>query len=132
MNMNNITLNLQNHESIPELLYGDCGFSKVYLEGLKEGELIVSDQPFMIQNTNGLMVGIDQRFTILKHVKNNSVIDTLSLKWNESCKTQTESSLLDINLPIQSKTLIQPYGIPIILMIVGCIFTIFVFRVRKI
>jgi len=130
--MNTITIDLQNHESTPELLYGDCGFSQVTLQGLKEGELIVSDQPFLIQNTNGLLVGIDQRFTLLKHVKNNSIISTVTLKWNESCQTQSEQSLLDIKASSQPKILIQDFSIPVILMIVGFIFTIFVHRVRRI
>lgn len=130
--MNTITLNIQNYETLPELLYGDCGFSQVYLQGLKEGELIVSDQPFLIQNSNGLLVGIDQRFTQLKHVKNNTTIDTVQLHWKESCNSQTESNLLDTRTSNQPKSLIQPFGIPVILMIVGCIFTIFIYRVRRI
>ena len=68
--MSTITITNQDYVETQEFTYGNCGFSRVYLSGLQEGEVVYSEDPFLIQNTNGVIVGLDQRFTVLKHAKN--------------------------------------------------------------
>ena len=64
-----------------------CENDELILKGLKEGELFISYNPNYIQNSNGVLVGIDSRFTkfyILNSKK--EVIDTLELTWRNDCE----------------------------------------------
>ena len=129
--MSNITLTDQNHESNLVFTFGNCGFSRVYLEGLKEGELLVSDQPFLIQNTNGIIPGIDERFTIFKRMKNNQVLETIQVQWRNSCIETTEVATDGLNSTIIPKNWIQVLGIPTLLLILSFGFAFFIYRVKK-
>lgn len=128
--MSTITITNQNFIETQEFTYGNCGFSRVYLSGLQEGEVIYSEDPFLIQNSNGVIVGLDQRFTVLKHVKNNTVLNSVELKWKDSCMVNTGTSFLTV-APPKPKTLIDVYGIQTILMIVSLGFAFFIYKIRK-
>lgn len=128
--MSTITITNQNLIETQEFTYGNCGFSRVYLSGLQEGEVIYSEDPFLIQNSNGVIAGLDQRFTVLKHVKNNTVLNSVELKWKDSCMVNTGTSFLAV-APPKPKTLIDVYGIQTILMIVSLGFAFFIYKIRK-
>ncbi len=128
--MSTITITNQDYVETQEFTYGNCGFSRVYLSGLQEGEVVYSEDPFLIQNTNGVIVGLDQRFTVLKHAKNNIVLDSVELKWKDSCVVKTSTSLLSV-APPKPKTMIDVFGIQTILMIVSLGFAYFIYRIKK-
>ncbi len=128
--MSTITLSNQNSEETTSFNYGSCGISRVYLNGLKEGELLVSDDPFYIQNTNGVLAGIDQRFTTFNLVKDEKVMTTIQLNWRSNC-VETSSELLSVNNIITSKPWLESIGIPTLLAILSVSFIYLIKRLRK-
>jgi hypothetical protein len=128
--MSTITLTNQNSEETTSFNYGSCGVSRVYINGLKEGELLVSEDPFYIQNTNGVLAGIDQRFTSFKLVKDEKVINTIQLNWKNNC-VETTSELLSINNIISPKPWLDGIGIPTLLVILSVSFIYLIKRLRK-
>ncbi len=65
-----------------------CEFIDVYIKGLKEGEILVSYNPSLLQNSNGLVIGIDSRFKKFYVLnKEKSIIKQLDLDWVSDCTT---------------------------------------------
>jgi|GEM_PF-3028531 len=72
-----------------------CLSEDITLNGLKEGELLVSYNPDYIQNSNGLLIGIDSRFIKFYHLNSEKkVVKTLELNWINNC----ESDLLELHV----------------------------------
>lgn len=67
-----------------------CIHDSVYLEGLKEGEIIQSSNPFFFQNANGYLA-IDDRFTSMQIAKDGIVVQIINLTWDKTCTTQSET-----------------------------------------
>lgn len=128
--MSTITITDQDFVETHEFTYGNCGFNRVYLSGLQEGEVIYSEDPFLIQNTNGVIAGLDERFTLLSHVKNGAVLDSVELNWKDSCVIQASTSLLTV-APPKAKTIVDIFGIQTILVIVSFGFAFFIYKIRK-
>jgi len=127
--MSTITITNQDYVETTSFTYGNCGFSRVYLSGLKEGESVISEEPFLIQNVNGIIAGIDQRFSTLKHVKDQEIIETVHLNWTNSCK-ETSNTALAV-LPYRPRSFIDVLGIPTLLVIVSLGFALLINRLRK-
>jgi len=126
--MSTITLTNQHQQQTTTFLYGNCGNSQVYLSGLQEGESILFESPFLIQNTNGIIAGIDQRFTLLKHVRNTEVIDTLKLSWSDSCTTQSDPVLIASG----TNSFKTPSGsIELIVMVISVLFAVLMIKVKS-
>jgi hypothetical protein len=70
-----------------------CISDSVYLEGLKEGESIQSKEPYFFQNANGYLA-IDDRFTSFTISRNGETIQSISLRWNKTCTSQTETQAI--------------------------------------
>jgi hypothetical protein len=128
--MKTITITNQDHVETTSFQYGSCGNSQVYLNGLKEGESLVSEYPFYIQNSNGILAGIDQRFTSFKLMKNSEVLSTVQLSWSNNCGNES-TELLSYKLGISPQSLIQMYGIPTLLVILSVSFIYIIKRIRK-
>lgn len=58
--MNSMGFYTESHQSITESL---CLNETIFIDGLKEGEKLVSLDPFILFNSNGPAIGIDSRFT---------------------------------------------------------------------
>ena len=129
--MSTITLSNQNQEETTSFTYGNCGFSRVFLSGLKEGELLVSQNPFLIQNSNGIIAGIDQRFTSFNLLKDNQIIDTIQVNWSDGCASENNLNLLSTNSVLIPKPLVEMLGLPTLLVILSLSFAYLVFRTRK-
>ncbi len=127
--MSTITITNQDYVETTEFTYGNCGYSRVYLSGLKEGESVISEDPFLIQNVNGVIAGIDERFTSLKLVKNQEVIQTIRLNWTNSCQ-ETANTVLSI-VSNRQRSYIEALGIPTLLVIVSVSFALLIHRIRK-
>lgn len=68
-----------------------CIYKDIFIVGLNEDELIYSNEPFYIQNSNGEMVGVDQqfsRFYIMDSERN--ITQKLLVEWTDQC-SETES-----------------------------------------
>ncbi|MGB7594617.1 MAG: hypothetical protein WBL80_03525 [Erysipelotrichaceae bacterium] len=65
-----------------------CIRDSVYLEGLKEGDTIQSENPYFFQNANGYLA-IDDRFTSFKIMRDGKLIQSINLSWNKLCATET-------------------------------------------
>jgi len=128
--MSTLSIKNQNSEETTSFNYGNCGYSQVYLSGLKEGELLISDVPFYIQNTNGVLAGIDQRFTSFKLVRDDVVMDTIQLSWKGNC-VENKGELLSINTAISQKTWVEIAGLPSLLVILSVSFIYLIKRLRK-
>jgi hypothetical protein len=128
--MSTITIRNQNAEETTLFNYGSCGLSQVYISGLKDGELLVSDVPFYIQNSNGILAGIDQRFTTFKLIKNEEVLNTIQLNWKGDC-IENSNDLLNINVGISQRSWFDIVGIPTLLVVLSISFIYLVKRLRK-
>ena len=128
--MSTIILKNQNQEITHEFVFGNCGISHVYLSGLKEGEAIISEEPYLIQNVNGIIAGIDQRFKAFKVVSNNQVIDSIDLEWNDSCTASIQTMKSDPSLNgIDRLGNIASIPAVLILLITG--FALIIQKIRK-
>ena len=126
--MSTITLTNQHHQQTTSFQYGNCGNSLVYLNGLQEGESILFEDPYLIQNSNGIIAGIDQRFTLLKHVRNTEVVDTLKLSWSDSCTTQSDPVLIASG----SNSFKTPSGsIELIVLVVSVLFAVLMIKIKS-
>lgn len=68
-----------------------CIFSDIYIFNLKKGELLISYDPSFMQNTNGLLVGIDSRFKEFYVInKDKVIVKTLNLNWVNNCDLNYE------------------------------------------
>ena len=63
-------------------------------------------------------------------LKTNIVLDSVELKWKDSCVVKTSTSLLSV-APPKPKTMIDVFGIQTILMIVSLGFAYFIYRIKK-
>lgn len=127
--MSTITITNQDYVETTTFTYGNCGYSRVYLSGLKEGESVVSEEPFLIQNVNGVIAGLDERFDSLKLIKNQEVLQTIQLNWTNSCSEQSDTMLAVANL--KPRNLVDFIGIPTLLVIVSMGFALLIYKIRK-
>lgn len=68
-----------------------CIFNDIYIFNLKKGELLISYDPSFMQNTNGLLVGIDSRFKEFYVInKDKVIVKTLNLNWVNNCDLNYE------------------------------------------
>lgn len=66
-----------------------CIYEDIYISGLNDNNLLISYNPSFMQNTNGLIIGIDSRFTDFYVIdQNQKVIEKLELKWINNCDIQ--------------------------------------------
>lgn len=63
-----------------------CRLDKIYISGLRNGDFLLSENPYYFQNQNGRVVGIDTRFTEFSVFDTNqTLINTLSINWKINC-----------------------------------------------
>lgn len=75
-----------------------CIYEDIYIIGLEEGEVLVSYNPGFMQNSNGLVIGIDSRFTHFYIVQSNeSIIKSLHLNWIKNCTEEIQLHINEIN-----------------------------------
>lgn len=106
---------------------GSCGSDRVYLNGLEENTILVSHSPFYIQNTNGTLVGIDERFTRFDVIREGEILTTLTLDWKSDC-SDNETSEFGPTLLANG---ISELPIPIILMIISVVYSTILRRIRR-
>lgn len=98
----------------------------IYVDSLKEGEMLVSYQPYMIINTNGLVVGLNESFKQFYYLDQNKNLLTIQeLVWNDDCSAEIQTTQRQISNESNTLTLMWLY--PLILVGLG----IGVFYVRK-
>lgn len=69
-----------------------CIYDDIYILNLKEGELLISYSPSFMQNTNGLLVGIDSRFNEFYVINRDKIIvKTLNLQWSNDCNATSQA-----------------------------------------
>ena len=83
-----------------------CTLNDVYLSGLQKNQVLLHLEPAFMQKDNGLMVGVDQRFTNFYIVdQDHLIVDRLNIEWKDCIKSSTEATFTadsknDIRLPI--------------------------------
>jgi len=84
---------LHNGNLNPTIIFSfyPCNRDSVFLEGLKEGESIQSEDPYFFQNANGYLA-IDDRFTSFKIMRSGKLIQSINLSWDKICTVQTETA----------------------------------------
>jgi len=71
-----------------------CLYKDIYILGLNEGEVLISYNPQFMQNTNGMVIGIDSRFKQFYIVNSdNSILKSLKLIWNSNCSDISNTSV---------------------------------------
>lgn len=77
------------HQAITQT---SCINEPLFIEGLQEGEKLVSLEPFILFSNNGLAVGLDNHFTQFQHINSQGeILAYLHLNWH-NCET-IESSV---------------------------------------
>jgi hypothetical protein len=73
-----------------------CLNEDIYIFGLKKGEILVSYNPSFMQNTNGLIIGIDSRFTRFYIInQTESIVKSLNLNWITDCTEKIDIPLIN-------------------------------------
>lgn len=105
-------------------LSGSCGFDRVYINNLQPNDRLVSYSPYYVHSGNGLVAGIDERFTHFDILREGQTIQTLTLNWNATCDTETEAS------PQIYANGLPNLPVPVILMIVSLMYLAVLRRIR--
>lgn len=75
-----------NQEVISTFYAYPCKMPEIYLSGLLEGEILVSYDPFLILNNNGLVNGLNSDFNQFYHLdKNREPLSIIRLDWISTC-----------------------------------------------
>ena len=83
-----------------------CPDNELYITGLYQNQSLFHKDPSFIQRDNGLVIGVDQRFTHFYVVdKNMQIIKKLHIDWSE-CKEELYQS----NNMQNSETYVVPLG----------------------
>lgn len=83
-----------------------CTFNEPYLFGLEAGQVLVHLEPTFMQKDNGLLVGVDQRFTNFYVInQEHLIIDRLNITWNECLSSKIDSiqkivNKEDVQIPV--------------------------------
>ena len=63
-----------------------CIYEDIYIFNMDENQLLISYEPSFMQNTNGIVIGIDSRFTNFYIIdKDNIIIKSLKINWINDC-----------------------------------------------
>lgn len=101
-----------------------CLYEDIYILGLNEGEVLISYNPQFMQNTNGMVIGIDSRFTQFYIVKSdNSILKSLKLNWRSDCSNISNSS-------VKTNNYVPLFGISVVFTLILIAF-VFLKRRRK-
>ena len=122
--MNTPFLSREDHHPVSTFLGGDCGFDRVYLNDLTPGDLFISHSPYLIINSNGLIVGLDERFTRFDVVRDGLILQTISIDWKTDCSVTPQELT-----PLANG--ISKLPVPIILMIVSVVYLAILRRIRR-
>lgn len=103
-----------------------CVLEEVFIMGLKEGEKLISYDPFIIFSHNGLAVGINESFNQFYLIdKTSKVLDTLNLSWKTECFEQIEeTNHEEVNLFLAIEYNPLEMIIPSTLILIGFIYFI--------
>lgn len=86
----------QTNQLIENFVLFPCEMPEVFVQDLKEGEQLISYDPFIIFNQNGLAVGFNESFTQFYHLdvlgRTRSI---LNINWTVECKTKTLIQIKD-------------------------------------
>lgn len=122
--MNNPYFSNEDHIAASTFLSGSCGSERIYLNGLASGDILVSRSPYVIYNSNGLLAGLDDRFTRFEVVRQGSIVKTLTLDWKTDCSS-TSTQLTSLTSGVSN------LPIPIVLMIVSLVYLAILRRIRR-
>jgi len=94
-----------------------CIYNDIYILNLKEEELLVSYDPSFMQNSNGLLVGIDSRFKDFYVINRDQIIiKRLSLQWINDC--EFNSSITEYKDPNNNTSLYLGASILILVLFI--------------
>lgn len=69
----------------------DCHKDWVYVDGLYDGLFLSSDDPYLLQKDNGVIVSLDQSFiNVNLNDQDGSLIETINLKFITTCTKQED------------------------------------------
>lgn len=86
--------------------YQFCAFNEPYLFGLEVGQVLVHLDPAFMQKDNGLMVGVDQRFTNFYVInQEHQIVNKLNINWNDCLVSKVDSVQItikeeDVQVPV--------------------------------
>lgn len=67
----------------------DCHKDWVYVDGLYDGLFLSSDNPYLLQKDNGVIVSLDQSFSYVNlNDQDGSLIETINLNFITTCTRQ--------------------------------------------
>ena len=104
---------------------GTCGFDRVYINQLQPGDRLVSLSSTYVHAGNGLLVGVDERFTRFDVIRNGETLHTLAISWQTDC---TNDSQL---VPVAYANGLPNLPIPVLLMIVSLVYLAVLRRIRR-
>lgn len=123
-----ILMNEENEETT-EFEFNECKKEIVRVQGLGDGDYLMSEDPYYFQDENGYLIGLDNSFNELIIMnEQDEVIQTIKIDWITQCSNSIECS------PYQEASRIDNYEkrnhhLEMIFMII--IFIIIIFMMRK-
>lgn len=92
-----------NHQEYVQLPSAPCRTEDIYVSGLMEGEKLISEQPFLILDTNGIVVGLNEQFKQFYHLDAaGKILDILPIQWSSCEKQRSDGLKTMIDVPLHS------------------------------
>lgn len=113
-------------QPISVFLGGSCGFDRVYINQLDHQDLLVSHSPYYVHSGNGVLAGVDERFTHFTVVRHGESLHNLSISWRTDC-----DGVFGESPPQVSTNGPGHLPIPVILMIVSLVYLALLRRIRR-
>lgn len=106
-----------------------CETQEIYVMGLKDGQKLISYDPFIIFSENTLAVGLDNSFHQFYLLdKDGNSLKTITLNWNDQCND------LDTQLIKENTNLFSDFNYEIKDLIIpsSLLFIVFMFIIKKV
>lgn len=106
----------------------DCKKEFVYVEGLLDGMSLMSEQPFLIQRDDGVLVSVDQSFASLTlKDKHDEPIKTIELEFITDCSLNNDPLSQPFNNPSYHSNR-QNNGLLLLTLLVAIMLSLILFK----
>lgn len=118
------TITDEEYKSKEEFDFNGCRIDRLILNDLADGEYLISEDPYYFQGENGVMAGIDDRFTYFQIIdEKGEVTQEIRIRWNTECaesesftEAKTDNNLID-EAADQANCSYRPYLIALLTLV---------------
>lgn len=116
-------------ELITNFLIFPCETEKIFVNGLKQGEKLISYEPFIIFNDNSAAIGLNESFHQFYHIDaEGNTLNTINITFSDQC--DLEDTFI-VEEALESSELIE-YQPKFIFLGLGLVLVVFIFILKKV